>query len=327
MRESLQALCDSYIENRKVIKSVFRWDSAYLYPVCAAIFTDKRQVARPERLKECQALLKSKVGIFSNFRSTAMIAMIAMLAVDENPADKLDKALEIYSLLKEHFRTSQYLPLAAMLLTDTVKPTQYSELAARTRHIYNWMKSEHPFLTTSEDAVFAAMLALSDRSDEEIVAETEACYHLLRTDFASHNAVQALSHVLALSDGRAKDKCSATAKLFHALKSSKHKYGTTYELATLGVLATLPAAQHAIIEDLIAVDDFLATQKGYGVFGLGKKQRLMHAGMIVTSDYIAKTDPLHTAALGSAISLIAAQQAAICAAVVATTASNTANNS
>ena len=68
------------------------------------------------------------------------------------------------------------------------------------------------------------------------------------------------------------------------------------------------------------VDDFLSGQKGYGFFGLGRKQRLMHAGMLVTSDYIGRSDAMNTAAIGGTISLIAAQQAAMCAAIAAASA-------
>lgn len=72
--------------------------------------------------------------------------------------------------------------------------------------------------------------------------------------------------------------------------------------------------------DIMEADDFLAGQKGYGFFGIGKKQRLMHAGMIVTSDYLDQSGAMQAAAIGGTISLIAAQQAAMCAAIVVSSA-------
>ncbi len=41
MRQDLTLLCEKFIDNRDRIKAGFAWDSAYIYPVCAAIFTDK----------------------------------------------------------------------------------------------------------------------------------------------------------------------------------------------------------------------------------------------------------------------------------------------
>lgn len=327
MRASLSGLCSRFIENRDIVKSAFPWDSAYMYPVCSSIITDKGMRADETRLKHCRDLLKEHTGIFSNFRSTAQISMVAMLSVSGAPDTLMANAMQVHTLLKEHFWGSSYLPVAAMILADALPASRYEEAAGRTRRIYELMKAEHPFLTSEEDSVFAAMLALSDRSDEDLVAETEACYQLLKPEFASRNAVQSLSHVLALCEGTAAEKCRATVELYQTLKSNGRKYGTGYELATLGVLAMLPADMGTIAADLAEVDEFLSNQKGYGFFGLDRKQRLMHAGMIVTCDYLKNDRTMSTAAIHGTISLIAAQHAATCAAIAASTAAANAANS
>lgn len=320
MRESLFELCSNFIENRNVVRDAFPWESTYIYPVCAAIHMNKRRKANEEQLRYCRDILKEKTGIFSNFRSNAKLAMIAMLAVDDNPEGKMDRALQVYDSLKQYFWSSQYLPVASIVIADAVELSQYSTIAARTRHIYDLMKNEHPFLTSGEDSVFAAMLALSNLTDEQVVERTERCYRLLKSEFFTSNAVQALSFVLALSDGKEQDNCSATIELFRGLKAKGYKYGTNYELATLGVLATLPAERSAVMADIMEVDDFLSKQKGYGVFSIGRKQRIMHAGMIVTSDYTGASETMKNVAIGSTISMVAAQQAAMCAAVAAASA-------
>lgn len=327
MNSSLSGLCRRFIENRDIVKAVFPWDSAYMYPVCAAIITDKGMHADESRLKNCRDLLKDQTGVFSNFRSTAKIAMIAMMSVNHNPSGLLTDSLRVHDQLKEYFWGSAYLPVAAMILADTVPSARYEEVAARTRSIYDQMKQAHPFLTSGEDSIFAAMLALSTHSEEEIVTETEHCYQLLKPEFFSSNSVQSLSHVLALCDGPAEQKCRATMDLFQTLKAKGRKYGTGYELATLGVLAMLPADTETIAADLVETDDFLASQKGYGILGLDRKQRLMHAGMIVTSNYLNGSQTMKTAAIHGAISLIAAQQAAMCAAIAASSAAANAANS
>lgn len=319
MRDSLSILCEKFIENRDTMKSAFRWENDYIYPVCAAVFIDKRKTVSVEQMKRCGDMLKSQTGIFSNFRGNGKLAVITMLAASDDPEDKLEKSLRVYDILKQHFWSSEYLPMASMIIADMVDPEHYEEVAARAKHIYNLMKQAHRFLTSSEDSVFAVLLALSGLSDEQIVVETERCYELLKPEFFSGNAVQSLSHVLALGDGSAESKCSKTMELFNRLRARRYNYGTGDELATLGVLALLPVDLSVIVEDLIEVDTFLAGQKGYGLLGIGRKQRLMHAGLIVTSDHVGQSDNLvmGSAAIGGTISLIAAQQAAICAAVVA----------
>lgn len=330
MNASLTNMCELFIENRDRIKREFSWNSSYIYPVCAAIFTDKKQLVDVERLRFCDRMLKNYTGIFSNFRGTAKLAMVSMLSASPDPEQKMQKALQAYDMLKSHFFSSTFLPIAAVIMADMVEPDRYLHIAQRTRRIYDLMRRNHFFLTSSEDSVFAAMLALSSLSDEQIVNETESCYQLLKNNFFSKNAVQSLSHVLALCDGDPQDKCQRTMHLYHELSSRGCRYGGSYELANLGVLAMLP--QDNIVNDIIAVDSFLSRQRGYGLLGLGRKQRLMHAGMLVSSYLIAQNIQaennlrfneniaMQTTAISSTVSLIVAQQAAVCAAVAASSA-------
>ena len=327
MRTSLQSLCNSFIESRDTIKETFFWGSSYIYPVAAAVFVDKRVTADRERLEMCGDILKENTGFFSNFRNYVKLPMISMMAVSSDPEEKLKKALAVYELLKQHFFSSTYLPLASMTISDYIEPVHYEVVARRTRRIYDLMKQEHPFLTSGEDSVFAALLALSNASDEVIVQNTEECFDILKPQFFSSNAVQSLSHVLALCEGDTEMKCNRAMKLFYKLKDQGYKYGTGYELATLGVLAMLPADLDTIANDIVEVAEFLAGQRGYGMLGMTKRQRLMHAGLIVTSDYLDQNTSMQAAAVSSTISLIIAQQTAMCAAIAASTAaSNSANN-
>lgn len=330
MRDSLNGKCKLFIENRDAFKAAFPWENSNYYPVCASVFVNCNKVADVEALKSAHRLLKSRVGVFSNFRGNCELPLVAMLAASADPEKRLDDAIELYKGLKEHFWGSEYLPLAAMMLSGEVTRDRYAQVCERTRAIYNLMKQEHPFLTSSEDSVFAAMLALSPMSDEQIVGETEACYNILKEKFYRGNHLQSLSHVLALCDDEmrtASDKCRDTARLFDILKEKKLRYGTNYELATLGTLATLPCGIDAVAGDIAEVYGFLKVQRGYGFWGFDRVSTLLHAAMIVSSDHIGGSDAMLGAAVSSTVSMIAAQQAAMCATMAACAAASNASHS
>ncbi len=326
MRTSLDTRCRLFIADRDAVKSAYRLENSYIYPIAAAIFADRQQPVDVDRLKSCERLLKENTGIFGGFRGLIKLPAISMMAVADDPERLLQNALQAYGFLKEYFWRSQYLPLASLAIAGLTDPVRMEQVAARTRQIYNRMKNEHPFLTSSEDSVFAAMLALSDRKDEQIISETEECYSLLKKEFFSANAVQSLSHVLALGEGSAEAKCRKTVELYDALRENGMRYGKEYELATLGVLALLPVSVDQLTRDMAEVDEFLSGQRGYGLFGLGKRQRLMHAAMIVSGDYIGEST-MQTAALSSTLSLIIAQQTATCAAIASANAAAAASSS
>lgn len=329
MNSTLQIRCESFIQNKEVIKKTLSWESTYIYPISAAIFTEKGQQADANRLRQCRDLLKSQTGIFSSFRGTVRVPAISMLAVDYNPQGKLQNALKVYNMLKGHFFSSNYLVLSAMVIAELAEPERYGQIADRTRILYDRMKAEHPFLTSSEDSAFAALLALSPLSDDQLVQDMERCYELLKGQFFSSNAIQSLSHVLALGEGTSEEKCRRTMTLFQTLKNKGYKYGTSYELATLGVLALLPEDPEVLAEKMIQVDQYLSHQKDFGVLGVGKRQRLMYAGILVAGEYAGNMEHmnLNSAAISSTISLVIAQQVAICSAIAASSAAASSSSS
>lgn len=329
MNSGVQTKCENFIRNKEIIKSTMGWENTYVYPICAAIFTEKDQRADADRLRQCRDLIKSQTGVFSSFRGTVKLPAISMLAVDSNPQYKLQNAIKVYNMLKGHFFSSDYLVLAAMVIADLAESERYGQIADRTRILYDRMKAEHPFLTSREDSVFAALLALSPLSDDQLIQDMERCYELLKGQFFSGNSIQSLSHVLALGEGTAEEKCRKTMTLFQILKNKGYKYGTNYELATLGVLALLPEEPEVLAEKMIEVDRFLSHQKGFGFWGVGSKQRLMYAGILVSGDYAdtANRIGLNSAAISSTISLVIAQQVAMCTAIAAASASSSSSSS
>ena len=327
MRSSLQTLCTQFIANRNILKKTCRWESSYLYPICAAVFLDRHKTADPDRLLECKHLVRAQTGAFSSFRGIGKPVVLSLLAVENNPEEKWERMRTQYALLRQSFSGAQYLPLAAALLTEPPVRFSAEALAARTRKIFKLMKAAHPVLTGSEDVVFAALMALSDRPEEAVLAEAEACYGSLQKEFNAGNAVQSLSFVLALAEGDTAAKCEKTLALYNELRALGYAYGRRWELAELGALAQLPASPRQLAQEVAEVCDFLHTQKGYSAVGLDKKQRLLHAGLLVVRDYTGGSAAGGQDAGSARLSLVAAQQAAMLAAIAAAAAASAAASS
>lgn len=334
MKESLQKKGNLFIQNRDVLRDTFKMESTYIYPVCANIFSGKGKLVSKDTLLNCKKTVNAETSVLSNFRGMVKLPTMCLLATSGQPEEKMAKANAIYQKLKNEFMGSTYLALVAMILTDMVSEEEAEQYITRGHVIYKKMRAEHPFLTSSEDSVFAVLLAFADKSDDQLMEELETAFDALKkANVGGSNAIQSLSHVLALTEGNVKEKYSRVLAIRDGLSKKGKKYGKYYELAVLGALAILDADVDSLVEDVIAVDDFLASQKGYGFFGVDKKTRLMHAAMIVASDYSEnedeygnrKTGSETIAAMASTLAMIAAQQAAMCA-VVAASASSAASH-
>ena len=158
MKFSLENLCSQFIEARDVIRDTFKWDSSYLPPVCANLFCAAGAVPDADRLRACRDLINQKTGIFSSFRGHIRVPLACLLSMEDRPEEKFDRAKEVYQLLRERFSASDYLALASFLLAEYGCT---EDQIARGKRIYRLMKGEHPFLTSSEDSIFALMLAWS----------------------------------------------------------------------------------------------------------------------------------------------------------------------
>ena len=320
MKDSLQARCNQFIEVRDIIRNTFRWDSSYIIPVCANLFCAKGITPEADRLRRCRNLIDRNTGLFSSFRGHIRIPLACMLSMEENPEEKFNKAQEVYRMLRKSFPGSDYLALAAFLLTDY---DCSEERIARGKRIYRLMKDEHPLLTSSEDSIFAVMMAWSDQPDEELISDMEICYRLLKERFHDSNCVQTMTHILAMDQGDANSRCEKVFTLYDTIERSGRKYGRHHELATLAALAMLDAEPETLAKDMADVDAFLSEQKGYGFWGIDRKMRLMHAAMIVSDEYMPR-DAVDTAALTGTIGLVIAQQMAMCAIVASTAATSAA---
>ena len=317
MKGSLELLCRQFIEARDAVKQTFRWENSHIPPMCANLFCAKGSIPVPDRMRACRELINRNTGIFSSFRGNIRIPLACMLSMEDDPDAKFDKAQVTYKALRESFHSSDYLALAAFLLTE------YDCTEARLtrgKGIYRLMKEAHPFLTSSEDSIFAVLMAWSEQSDDKLMADMEKSYRLLKERFRDSNCVQAMSQILAMEKGDTQEKCERVFALYDAIAARGGRYGRHYELATLAALAMLEADPDTLALDMMDVDLFLAAQKGYGFWGLDRKTRLMHAAMIVSDEYTPRGS-VDTVALTGTISLIIAQQMAMCSVMAASAAS------
>ena len=329
MNERLGKICERYIKNREIVRSTFRLESQALYSICAAQLTGHGKQPQSAELKEARKILKRETGLFSSFRGEIELPALTALVTAPDAELRMKQITEMYKILKEEFFGSTYLALAAMLLPELVPGESARPYIARGKGIFQMMKEEHPFLTSSEDSVLAILLSFSEKSDEQLIRDMEQVYSFLkaRIKWSDSESMQTVSHILAMGETPAQESAERFLKIFERLNEAGHAYGKDYQLTALAVLAISGQEIDAITQDILEVDAFLSEQEGYrSVIGCDKKTRLMHAAMLVTlaDDKSALPD---AGILTSTLVMIAAQQAAMCAiiasSVVITTTSTT----
>lgn len=304
MNPELKEKCDLLVENRKVIAKAFAWDASFMSLASATLFTSNGLTADSEKLKECMEIIKAKTNIFSEFRGNVRIPLICKMALSDDPEKYFENVEALYELLNQgKWLGNEYKIMAAITICDHAEEREYELFVNRTNEIYSQMKQNHKWLTTDEDIPFAAMLAVSGLDIDKLIEEMELDYNILKGKFHDSNAVQSLSHVLALDEKPAEVKCAKVEAIFDELKAIKHTYGTGYELATLGTLTMLDMPEKELAEFIAEADDYLKRQKGFGDFVLGTKARRLYAAQLVLNQYGQGNKKADGVVLGSMLAL------------------------
>ncbi|MCR5566338.1 MAG: DUF4003 domain-containing protein [Clostridiales bacterium] len=309
MKPELEKICADYIANRDTVKKAFRFNDAAIWSVCANLFCACGHTADAEHLKECRKILKKYTRPFSKFRGKVRPFLTCMLAVGNSPEERMALANDYFRLLKRNFKKSEYLVLAAFLLTDLADRSLTEEKAARGKDIYRRMNKKHRLLTNKTDSVFAMLMAYSDKTDDELLEDMDACYDALKAKFSGGSGVQTAAQVLSAAAGTPEEKAQRVIDLFNALEEAEVKYGRSDELAPLAALSLADAPAAALAEDVKAADEFLEEQKLWKSGDKEKTERAMHALMIVSGLY-ADTDRVNITVMTNTLDMLFAKQQA-----------------
>ncbi|MDY6044738.1 MAG: DUF4003 family protein [Peptoniphilus sp.] len=287
MHTELIGKCDLLVENRKIIRETMKWESDLMALAGSSYYVGLGIEVDAGKLRKCHEILKDKAGILSDYRGNVKMPLICRMAVAEDPEKYFDAISTVVDAMKDlKWIDKEYKIMAAITIYDHTDGEDHRHVIEKMADLYKGMKEDHPWLTSGQDVPFAAMLAVSDVDTRALLRDMENCYQILKEYFFDKNAVQSLSHVLAMDEGNTEAKCDKLKRIWDLLKEKKHKYGTGYELAVLGSLCLLDIPAEEIVEEMIGADGYLKEHKGFGNLSLGKKSRLMYAGLMVMDAHI-----------------------------------------
>lgn len=317
MNNALIKTTEDYSTYLKEYRKFSFFSSSITSPICAYLYLVHKEHPNKEMINLCGKIINDNSSLFSSFRGELKSVFSCMLAIDKDPGYKMSLVSAAYAALDEYFLTNATLSLLSFMMADIAKPNKFYEIAERTKFLHQEINREHPFLTDSKDVAFVGLLAMSTKSDAEILHESEEIFTALKSEFSflSQNALQSLAHVLVLCIGDPIIKCENTISLFNQLNDYDLRYPQDFALVPLGILANMQIPFNQLIEDIVGTYNHLENTDNYGLFGYGRKARIMHTLMIVAAHYMNTNIELITAITVSAIIDIEYQQAATAAAI------------
>ena len=226
--------------NKKAIDKGFYFEMGMSQVVAGLLFASAGKEADIERMKEARSILKKKAGVFSAFRDATELVILARMATAPDMEKYIDDLIDVFNvLMKGKVFEDSYLVLTAMIIVDRDRKADAENIKDTTNEIMRRMSKLHPILTSSEDLALAALLAMSGRDIDSVMNDMEESFVYTKKTLklrADANSIQALSQILALTEGDMKAKCDKVAELFAAFKEHGSKFGTYLEFPALGTL-------------------------------------------------------------------------------------------
>ena len=313
MTDTLRNKCELFERSRVAISRNFLFEKSLMSTAAALIFTGADREADIDRMKECRSILNKHTGVFSGYRDNVKLALLGEMALSDDAEQYIEDVKAVYQKLhKGHFRDNSYMVLAAMLLCGLGRLNTADEVIAKHNEIMQRMEKLHPFITNKEDISYVILLALSDRTVDDIVDDMETCLEYLKKTCkigAGSDSIQGLSEMLALTDGDIKEKCDRVIRLYDLLKENKKDIiwgGTVF--SSLGMLTGTDEEPEVIVNDILEADEYLKGCRLFGKDAEDKNQRLMFAELLTASSRRTDAAIVNNAFINSAFGIIKAQQ-------------------
>lgn len=327
MNDYLKNTADQMLERYLELEKAFMWEHNLTKHFVALILTQQNKEVNKETIKNAIEVINANTGIFSNFRGLYRFMLAGLMITESDSVEgTFNRILQSEQYLKDAgFKQGTHMPIACYALYKSSKVDDPKAMARRAYEIYGNLKSNHPWLTSSDDYSMSILLAKTEGDLNRI----EAAYNgLNQAGFYKGNELQRLSHILALSDRPIDTVVAECVKLKGQLKANKLNLSATF-YAALGIVTLISIEDPQISRDLIELSHYLNGQKKYK--WLGKGMNVLLASSIVSEQWIkasmtsANSEVSQIAISISVESLIAAQMAALIAATSASAAAASAS--
>ena len=308
MIQQEEQMVELLASNQVAIDKSFTLESGDEDASAALVWTLAGKQATKEEMRACLDILKGKTSLLSAERQIGMLTLLSRMALSGDPEAYLAEVQRIFKKIMEgkFFETTSRFGTAMIIANVSKTPEEADLLVERAKEIFARMDEKHPVITDDRDMTFAALIALSDREDDELMEDAEQCYQLLGNGYKFTEGRQTMANLLALSPLSPEEKVARVEELRAAFKAHKISMGwtTSLEFATLAMLVFDNRSADEIAADVAELKDAIKQHKGFGDLSIHGATRVLCAAVI--SMYCHQTEQ-NVEDISSAIALAVAE--------------------
>ncbi|MDP7978836.1 DUF4003 domain-containing protein [Bacillus multifaciens] len=323
---TLQHKLEQYTHIYAQLKEELRWKTgdSRTWMMIAAMYAGSNKPFHLERFLQISSYIKEQVGMFSYLKSYHRFVIAATLDIHFiHYEEAFQQFLDVYErLVAGGFSRSIFTYLAAATLLSEGNE-QHEERIQRSLQVYKRMKEKHFFLTSASDYPLAVLLAGQPEEVGVLMDRVELLYRKLAvTVFHKGNDLQFLSHILSLKKDVSEDILVARCtNIWNLLRQEGVKVKQMH-YAAVGLLALLEDGEN----EVASLRAFIDKLQGDKLFRWHADANILVVIQLFMSEQ-GKENPATTGLQTMIEVLIQAQQAAMIAAITASSVATSASSS
>ena len=284
MEERIKEVCDCTIRNYRYAVQNLRYDGDYINHYSALMNGYYKKSINDKEVKEIRTYIRKNTPNMSVLRGDILYIvsfLIGLCSGDKiSICDEIIETLEI--LIENGFKECGYLVLVSYSLVKYCDSNDREDIIKKTRNIFKIMKEKYGNLTTEDDYLLCALLALNGLGFEDILERGEHIFKSMHDlKLFSDNGAQCLANSMMLND---KENISQKVSEFLLkLKARGIKIGRQF-LQLIGIMIKNQDLDKSI-ENINEVIEYLCNEESEYSFYIDKDFRNMIAFTIVFMDY------------------------------------------
>lgn len=202
MNNVLTNICESTIDNYKMIKEDFRYDGEYINHFASLIYAKNGEKIASKKIKKIRTFIKDNTSRISSFRGDILYILSFLIGTQEEEYEAfIQDMLATYNAMVElGFNESQYLVLTSYTLTKNVQKSDRYLKMQDIMEIYKLIKGRYDNVTNEQDYLATTLLVMNDIKKEDIIDYMDNIFESIdELDMFSKNSVQGLTLSLLLN--------------------------------------------------------------------------------------------------------------------------------
>ncbi|PRP50357.1 hypothetical protein C7B63_11810 [Bacillus halotolerans] len=320
LTNDLKDKTNQYISIYDELKSKLRWKVAHnqiLMLISSAYIVNKRDFDF-QRFYDLSSYIKSNIGSFSTLNSHHRFTVASILDIhfQHEAKQAFLTFINVYSqMVKLGYKRDIFTYLSALIMltgkTETINQREQMNMGLS---VYQQMKKNHYFLTSTQNVPLAVLLAQNENGLRAL-NKAETCYQLLSANgFKKGQYLQHVSHILALQSEKDPETLVSQCKLIFQSITESHKKPKDFHYPDLALLTFL---EEPDIKTVLGITHELNQEKA---FKWEKDMNFKIAVSLYLSKYMEKNLLMESGLYTAIETAIQAQQAAATAVIISSSA-------